>query len=441
VVSVPAFTPADRQWKDESCTAEEDKSCTVCSRSHPPLLRLRGLCANTRLDGDVFTPVNSGPGGALAYLGLGRTNIQYNETSFLWVLGKLDDPGVWTWASSPASQASGLLGTSEWTVYNDTRECHPEASYRLALTLTGCSGGEFTCADGSCVEMAARCDGRVDCGDTSDERDCRIAVLLPAYNKEMNPPPLEGDSQVKVLLALDIKEVLTVDELSQIFYLKYVLSAVWTDPGLTYHNLKKNANQNLLSELEKSSIWTPKVIFKNTKATETSILDEHSMVRVLPDKKFTYSTTDLKHHQNIYIFKGTDTTMEMSRAYETEFICSYNMAWYPFDTQSCTLDFVVSVSARAFVRLEPGVLDYSGPTELTQYFVRQFNIRVYTEGEVEGVRVFMVLGRRLLSNILTVYVPTILLNIMGHVTVYFKPFFFEAIITVNLTVMLVLTTM
>merc|ERR1712130_682005 len=30
---------------------------------------------------------------------------------------------------------------------------------------------------------------------------------------------------------------------------------------------------------------------------------------------------------------------------------------------------------------------------------------------------------------------------MGHITVYFKPFFFEAIITVNLTVMLVLTTM
>ena len=51
------------------------------------------------------------------------------------------------------------------------------------------------------------------------------------------------------------------------------------------------------------------------------------------------------------------------------------------------------------------------------------------------------MGRRILSSILTVYLPTVLLNVMGHVTVYFKPFFFEAIITVNLTVMLVLTTM
>jgi hypothetical protein len=68
-------------------------------------------------------------------------------------------------------------------------------------------------------------------------------------------------------------------------------------------------------------------------------------------------------------------------------------------------------------------------------------MRPFTSGDRRGVRVLVMLGRRLLSNVLTVYVPTVLLNVMGHVTVYFKPFFFEAIITVNLTVMLVLTTM
>ena len=38
------------------------------------------------------------------------------------------------------------------------------------------------------------------------------------------------------------------------------------------------------------------------------------------------------------------------------------------------------------------------------------------------------LGRRLLSVILTVYLPTILLNIIGHITHYFKPFYFESAI-------------
>ena len=35
---------------------------------------------------------------------------------------------------------------------------------------------------------------------------------------------------------------------------------------------------------------------------------------------------------------------------------------------------------------------------------------------------------------MTIFLPTILLNIIGHSTNYFKPFFFEAIVTVNLTV-------
>merc|ERR1719233_1996921 len=51
------------------------------------------------------------------------------------------------------------------------------------------------------------------------------------------------------------------------------------------------------------------------------------------------------------------------------------------------------------------------------------------------------LGRRLLSVMTTVYLPTLLLNIIGHITHYFKPFFFESALAVNLTVMLVLTSM
>ena len=58
-----------------------------------------------------------------------------------------------------------------------------------------------------------------------------------------------------------------------------------------------------------------------------------------------------------------------------------------------------------------------------------------------GIRVTVTLGRKLLGNILTVYVPTILLNLIGHSTNYFKSFFFEAVVTVNLTCMLVLVTM
>ena len=59
----------------------------------------------------------------------------------------------------------------------------------------------------------------------------------------------------------------------------------------------------------------------------------------------------------------------------------------------------------------------------------------------DGVQVSITLGRRLLGTILTVYVPTVLLNIIGYSTNYFKDFFFEAVVTINLTCMLVLVTL
>ena len=286
-----------------------------------------------------------------------------------------------------------------------------------------------------------RCDGRVDCEDKTDEEDCGRAVILSSYNKAMTPPPLIGSNQVKVELSMRLQSVLNLDEIGQIMFVKYVLLAKWKDPGLKFHNLKRDANQNVLSEIEWSRIWVPRIIFDNTEATEESIMDAKSIIRVLANENFTHTVTDLHHHQNIYVFDGKETELEMSRAYNTEFLCEYSMAWYPFDSQTCHLDFVLDASAAAFVKLVNGTLEYWGPVELAQYFVRNTLMQEYVYRDRTGVRVLVVFGRRLLSNILTVYVPTVLLNTMGHITVYFKPFFFEAIITVNLTVMLVLTTM
>ena len=43
--------------------------------------------------------------------------------------------------------------------------------------------------------------------------------------------------------------------------------------------------------------------------------------------------------------------------------------------------------------------------------------------------------------ILTTFLPTILMNIVGHMANYFKEDFFEGLMSLNVTVMLVLTTL
>ena len=43
-------------------------------------------------------------------------------------------------------------------MHNDSRECSRAEHYSLALTMSGCTAEEFTCADGNCVPMEVRGD-------------------------------------------------------------------------------------------------------------------------------------------------------------------------------------------------------------------------------------------------------------------------------------------
>ena len=53
----------------------------------------------------------------------------------------------------------------------------------------------------------------------------------------------------------------------------------------------------------------------------------------------------------------------------------------------------------------------------------------------------IVMNRRIINEVLTTYLPTVLILFIVYATTFFKPFYFEAVVTVNLTSLLVLTTL
>ena len=53
----------------------------------------------------------------------------------------------------------------------------------------------------------------------------------------------------------------------------------------------------------------------------------------------------------------------------------------------------------------------------------------------------IVFKRRLTNEILTTYLPSFLLLLMSYATTFFKPIYFEASVTVNLSILLVTTTL
>ena len=58
----------------------------------------------------------------------------------------------------------------------------------------------------------------------------------------------------------------------------------------------------------------------------------------------------------------------------------------------------------------------------------------------EGIMMVIKFRRKIMSEMMTTYLPSILLMMITYATTFFKPIFFEAALSVNLTTMLVMTT-
>ena len=106
-------------------------------------------------------------------------------------------------------------------------------------------------------------------------------------------------------------------------------------------------------------------------------------------------------------------------------------------SQNCHLDIVPSTDLKDVMKFVTDKFNYEGPLDLTEYNVKKIEMKVENE---TLLRINIFIQRRLLSLVLTAFIPTIILNVMGHMSNYFKEFFFEGIMSLNVTVMLALTT-
>ena len=78
------------------------------------------------------------------------------------------------------------------------------------------------------------------------------------------------------------------------------------------------------------------------------------------------------------------------------------------------------------VDLLSGNLNYSGPIDLPQYFVKELTMnnelitRFYGNGFRQGQKIEIVLGRRILNQILTTFMPTSLICLVALSTNFFR---------------------
>ena len=169
---------------------------------------------------------------------------------------------------------------------------------------------------------------------------------------------------------------------------------------------------------EQNSIWSPPAFFENTKDSERIVNDDQSLAFVTRIGDF--ELVGMEELYNTEVFPGEENSLTLSRLYRHEFICIYKIAWYPFDTQRCRIVLSLVGNSDEFINLIPGTLNYFGPKDLTIYFIKQTAIQQGRSNDKMVVFVEVTLGRRLLSTVLTVYLPTMLLNVIGFSTNFFK---------------------
>ena len=148
---------------------ESSKSdCFICRLQKSFAAQLRGGCKAAKLE-RLFYLRNTEEGG-LVYEGWWGSRITYNKASSQWEARHHTSP-LTILATINASSGSLLLGPHLWSFEGDASQC--STTYSTMMALTGCNTTEFSCKEGSCVPMAQRCDGKTDCGDGSDEEECR----------------------------------------------------------------------------------------------------------------------------------------------------------------------------------------------------------------------------------------------------------------------------
>ena len=339
-------------------------------------------------------------------------------------------------ATSRASESSLLLGSHFWVVHNDSAKCSNEEKsfYTTSLILHACNSEHFACSNAFCIMMEERCDGKEDCIDGTDEQDCGTLIIRKGYKKKLTPIPQSGQD-VNVNFSINILDI-EINEPIGAFTVKKSFTRDWFDGRLMFKNLKRGSGMNMNNLLpeESEAIWFPYLVLNNIENVEdikeTEVTHIH---RVIPNDDFTYVAKD-----NMHIFKGSENRLSQTMEFSVVGKCKYAYHWYPFDTQVCRMEFI---SSKEGTDIFPNQLQYRQNISLDRYTLSRIRMCRSSILTKNAIIVEVMLGRPIISNLLTVFVPTILLLTISFTTRVFAADHIEMVIEVNLTVLLVEATM
>ena len=247
----------------------------------------------------------------------------------------------------------------------------------------------------SVLWSVARCDGKTDCRDSTDELQCRVVETDPSYNKFLSPP---SEQRLPVLTSVRLHGLSRLEPVLASYQAEFTVSLRWRDSRLQFDNLRAESSMNSIRPEETDQIWFPSFYFDNTRDKVRSLTDSKAVLRVLRQGEGQLSSK--QDTENKLIFQGRENFIQYERFYSEELHCDFFLHWYPFDYQTCYIDIKPSSNNEVsltkfngtweflspfkhFVWLMADQFKYEGPPDLTEYNVRRTELRT----EAGAVRV------------------------------------------------------
>ena len=147
---------------------------------------------------------------------------------------------------------------------------------------------------------------------------------------------------------------------------------------------------------------------------------------------------DIQNLDLLQQFKGSENRLHKFGYYSFPINCDQDFTRYPFDQQFCRLQIYIDALATGFVNLTP-------KEEEVGHDKNNFGSFTITNMTLKGSGRMLTLTisyqRNLMGNLMTTYLPTLLLNMLSQCTHYYgnAPDAFDSIIGTNLTILMVLT--